>query len=168
LSRLVGRTPRERLITALTTGAIAVAAVAAIVLLGGDGDEYLEQADAICLESKQALAEVGRQAPDSRGGPGTALRLRTVAAAEIVAEWRSRLAALDPPSDREQAAAQLDQALAELELHAREAAVARAGGGSAAGGSRLSTVGARTDAAIKELDLEECSDAPLDLPGEGA
>ena len=94
--------------------------------------------------------------------------LRSVAARTQVGARRVwRLATLDPPSGREHAAARLDRALAELELQAREAAAARAGGGAAAGGSRLSTVGARSDAAIKELDLEECSDASLDLPGGG-
>ena len=57
--RLLGRTRRERVITAVTVLALVIAIVAVVALTTGDDqDEYTEQANAICVESKQALATV--------------------------------------------------------------------------------------------------------------
>jgi hypothetical protein len=161
---MVGRTRRERLITAATVIALGIGIVAVIALTSdGDEDEYLEQADGICVESKQALAKVAERISESGRQSTEALALYRGAVAEIAADWRSRLAALDPPTDRRGAAADLEEALAGVEAEATQAGLAEPGGASRSPEARLTAAGARAEQAIAALGLEACAEGGLGI-----
>jgi hypothetical protein len=161
--KLVGQGRRERLITAATIVALAVAAVAVISLatdglLGGDEDEYSRQADRVCVEQKQALAllvEEGSTAPGLREQA-----LRWTAAAQVVTDWRRRLGSIEPSPPDAEAVAELDVALGELEVAAR-AAGASAGDSGVDTARGVSQAIARLESAIDALGLEACAEVPL-------
>jgi hypothetical protein len=163
--RLVGGTRRERMITAVTVLALVIAIVALVALTTGDDqDEYTEQANAICVESKQALDAVADRIANSKVQLAAAISLNGKATAEIVADWRRRLASLDPAPDRQEAAAKLDQSLGQVEAEARKVAgQARAGGDPSRLEGHLAAAGARAEQAIEELDLEACAEGGLGI-----
>jgi zinc-ribbon domain len=163
--RLIGRSRRERLITAAITIALGIAVVAVIFLVtDGDQDEYVARADLICVESKQALAIVEDRVSEARGESAAALALYGGATAEVVADWRSRLARLDPPSDRQEAASQLDEALAKVDDEASQAArQAQAGEDLKRLRARLAAAGARAEQAIEALGLDACAEGGLGI-----
>jgi hypothetical protein len=161
---MLGRTRRERLITAGTVIALGLAIVAVIALTSnGDEDEYIEQADGVCVESKQALATVAERVSESGRQSAEALALYRGAVAEIAADWRSRLAALDPPPDRQEAAADLEEALAGVEAEAAPAGLAEPGGASGGPQARLPAAGGRAEQAIEALGLEACAEGGLGI-----
>jgi hypothetical protein len=133
MGRLIGGSSHERLITAGTALAIVIAIVAVIVLATGgsdDGDSagseggdsqapYAQEADRLCTNYKRAVAVAATRAARSEDDPGAALALFGGAAADLVAQWRARLAVLEPPPDRQEGANRLQLALARLEVVAR-------------------------------------------------
>lgn len=172
VARLIGTGRRERLASAATVVAIAIA-IAALVALGTDalsgGDdaeaEYVERADRVCAERKQALALLAEEAS---GSPqGSAPTVYAAAAAEVVAGWRSRLAAPGPPAELRAAAGELDEALAAVEAELRGAAAGGGGGREQLRrlGERLAAPSARAERGIEALGLEACAETPFALGG---
>jgi hypothetical protein len=159
---LIGKTRRERVITAATAGAIVVAIVAFIVIFittedveEGEvpQDEYTLAADDLCEQSK---LRVGAALSSARS-IGLVARELVV----IVAEWRSAFNDLEVPDDRVELAAALDTALREVESGA--GAMARAGreGDRGAVLERAQEVDAATaqvEQAVDDLALERCSE----------
>ena len=176
MGRLIGRSRRERLITAGTALAVVIAIVAVIIVATGgsdDGDSgqdsgeqpaYQKQAEQTCLGSKRALAAVAKRVSRSEDAPTAALALYAAAVAELVNDWRSRFTALDPPPDREQAANRLEFALAKLVVVARGVAVqANAGEDPRRLRARLAHFGARVEQAVEALRLERCAKGGLGI-----
>jgi zinc-ribbon domain len=169
MGRLIGRNRRERQISAGIAIALVVAIVAVIAISTGGSEDtdgaqsaYVEQADRICIESKQALAIVGNRVSESRRDPKGALALYAGAVAEIAADWRSRLAGLDPPPDSKEASARLDEALAKLKDEADEVVVrAQAGQNPRRLRTQLAAAGSRTQQATDALGLEDCAEGEL-------
>ncbi|MGH2991522.1 MAG: zinc-ribbon domain-containing protein [Solirubrobacterales bacterium] len=172
-ARLVGRSRRERLISAVTGVAIVIAIVATLVLTtdglpGSDDaeDAYLEQADRICVERTRALAMLSEELSGSRRDPG-AVAVYGAAGAEVVAGWRSQLEALDAPPDLDGAAEQFDQRIQALEAELTTVAERGRSTGSRAApplSEALAKAGARTERGIQALVLEQCARAPLAIP----
>jgi hypothetical protein len=175
MGRLIGGSRSERLITAATALAIVIAIVAVIVLVTGgadDGDSgdsgdqvaYSKQAEQTCLSSKRAFAAVAKRVSRSENDPTAALALYAGAVAELAGDWRSRLAGLDPPSDRQEAADQLDEALAKVEDEASQVArQAQAGEDLKRLRVRLAAAGARAEQAIEALGLDACAEDGLGI-----
>jgi outer membrane protein OmpA-like peptidoglycan-associated protein len=176
MGRLIGRSRRERLITAGTALAIVIAIIAVIVLVTGgsdDGDSgseavdqaaYAEQASRICVQSKQAVAVVANRAARRENDPAAAFQLFAAAAADVASQWRKRFAALDTPSDRQEAAAQLQFALAKLEGEAGQVSLkAKNSEDLSRLRARLAAAGARVETAIEPLRLGACAKEQLVL-----
>ena len=165
MGRLIGRSRRERLISAGIAIALLVAIAAVIAISTGgseDTDTYVEKADRICIKSKQALVVVGNRVSESRRDPTGAIALYAGAAAEIAADWRSRLAGLDPPPDSKEASARLDEALAKFKHEADEVVLrAQVGQNPRRLKARLAAAGSRAQEASDALGLEDCAEGDL-------
>jgi predicted nucleic acid-binding Zn ribbon protein len=159
---LIGTTRRQRMVSAITAGLIAAAAVALIVTFvttedieegGVPIDEYTLAAEEICVGAKQQLVT----ALTESSGPGDLARDLV----PIVAEWRSAFNELEVPDDRTQLAAQLDTALREVEVEAGAMAAASRGGDQGELVTRLESTQKATvkvESAIDELGLKQCGD----------
>jgi hypothetical protein len=162
MGRLIGRSRRERLITAGTALAIVIAIVAVIVLVtdgseGGDSQAYAQQADQLCGKYKRAIAIVAERASRSEGDPAAALAVFGNPAVAIAARWSARLAALDPPRDEQPAAARLELAVAKFGVEARQVAQeAKKGEDLSDLTARLGAAEARVQNAIEAAGLETC------------
>ncbi len=158
--RLVGMSRRERLITAATGLALAVAiAAAAVLLLGGDDEEdrYVERMDELCIESKQALGVLAEELPSAGGA--AAGSVYGAAAAELVVGWRSEAEVLETPAELQPAAAELGRALGELEFAMRSLAGPTGDIEGAVGGSI-----SELEVAIEGLELTGCAGIGITLP----
>ena len=163
LAGLIGRSRRERVVTAVTLVVVAAAVAAAIVLLTGSDDDastYVGLADQACVTAEDGIAQVRDKVARGERDPAEALALESAAVAELVADWRSRVSRLDPPPDLAQRAAATEEALADLESAARgvaqlapEASATRARGLAAS----LSAPARRLEDSIRALGLEECA-----------
>jgi hypothetical protein len=169
MGRLIGRSRRERLISAGIAIALIIAIAAVIAISTGGSEDgaqsaYVEQADRICIESQQALAIVDNQVSESRRDPTGAIALYAGAVAEIAADWRSRLARLDPPPDSKEASARLDEALAKFKREADEVVIrAQVGQDPRRLRARLAAAGSRIKEATDALGLEDCADGELTI-----
>jgi zinc-ribbon domain len=165
MGRLIGRSRRERLISAGIAIALVIAIAAVIAISTGgseDTDAYVEKADRMCIESKQALAVVGNRVSESQRDEKGALALYAGAAAEIAADWRSRLAGLDPPPDSKEASARLDEALAKFKDEADEVVIrTEAGQDPRRLRTQLAAAGSHTQEATDALGLDGCAEAGL-------
>jgi zinc-ribbon domain len=165
MGRLIGRSRRERLISAGIAIALVIAIAAVIAISIGkseDTDAYVEKADRMCIESKQALAVVGNRVSESQRDQKGALALYAGAAAEIAADWRSRLAGLDPPPDSKEASARLDEALAKFKDEADEVVIrTEAGQDPRRLRTQLAAAGSSTQEATDALGLDGCAEAGL-------
>jgi zinc-ribbon domain len=165
MGRLIGRSRRERLISAGIAIALVIAIAAVIAISTGGSehtDAYVEKADRMCIESKQALAAVGNRVSESQRDQKGALALYAGAAAEIVADWRSRLAGLDPPPDWKEASARLDEALAKFKDEADEVVIrTEAGQDPRRLRTQLAAAGSHTQEATDALGLDGCAEAGL-------
>jgi hypothetical protein len=166
--RLIGRSARERRITAATVVALAIAALVALganELFGGDDaqDAYQEEADRVCVERKQALALLSEEVLGSR--KELTLARYGNAGAEVVAGWRSQLGSRDAPAGLQEPEVDLDRALAKVEDELRAVASRPREGGEALRrlGDRLTTPVSRAERAIEALGLDGCADVPLAL-----
>jgi hypothetical protein len=169
VSRLAGRTRRERIITLGTVAAIAVAIIAFVALDPADDedapppDAYSIAADQICVKAKRELARAARRAGGS-DPTGYASDL-----VPIVAEWRSTTADLVPTPERSQGAAELDVALRDVMVDA--SALARMGREGADEEAIAEQVGVveetstSVEQAIDDLGLERCAVLQLGSPG---
>ncbi|MGN6558579.1 MAG: zinc ribbon domain-containing protein [Solirubrobacterales bacterium] len=163
--RVVGTTPRARLLTALTALAIVVAVVAFVALKpseeGIPRDAYTVAADKLCLRAKRAIAFSERESLKKNGADPGAFAQNLV---PIVDRWRRELAALGNPSDRIEQIEALDGALREVEIELsalarvaeeghRAATVAKAG--------QVDKATSRVEAAVADLGLERCAAVEL-------
>lgn len=161
---LIGKTPRARLLSALTALFLAIA-VAFVVLQPAEDDAiprdaYTISADRLCLSAKRQIVAVERAG--RKAAPSVVAR----ALLPVVADWRSEMQSLRTPADRAEKAQQLDSALGEVEI--RIAALARI----AAQGSRRQALASaeRADAAstavedaVSALGLSDCAHATIGL-----
>jgi hypothetical protein len=163
---LVGRTRRARIITAATVLALAVAVIAFIALDSGDNsseplhqNEYQQRADRICLDGKATLVGVGRQLFTPPQPPDAFAKYMAISA-QTAMETRSKLAALDAPSDLQAEADALDASLVRLTAAARAAERAiRAASPSRiqVAAPRVESATTRTDEAAARLGLIRCA-----------
>ncbi len=169
VSRLAGRTRRERIITLGTAGAIAIAIFAFVALDPAEDDDapppdtYSIAADQICVEAKREIARAARRAG---GSDPTGYASDMV---PIVAQWRSATSDLVPSVERSQGAAVLDVALRDVMVDA--AVLARMGREGAGNDEIAEQVGVveetsgRVEQAIDDLGLERCAVLQLGNPG---
>jgi hypothetical protein len=165
LARLVGGTPRARLLTAGTVIAVIIAVVAFIALKpsgeeeGPRDDPYTLAADATCVRAKQLIVAAERRSLS----PGYHRDRGEYAGAvvRIVAQWRAALGELSPPADRVEQAESLDAALANVEVKAgtlarleRESTDRSA---VLAYGHNVDDATAEAEQAIAALGLERCA-----------
>ncbi len=167
LLQIVGTTRKARLITGGTVLALVVAVIAFIALEPEDDsiprDGYTIAADQLCLAAKGEILAAERRA--SKGGDTAAFAGELV---PIVATWRSRVEALEVPSDRTGQAEALEGAL--LEAEAKIGGLARvAGDGSrreiVASAEEADAASGRVEVAVAELGLSECASATIGLSG---
>jgi predicted nucleic acid-binding Zn ribbon protein len=162
VSELIGTTHRQRMVSWITAGLIAVAVVALIVTFittedTEEGevpiDEYTVAAEEICVGAKQQLLTALAEST----GPGDLAQDLV----PIVAQWRSAFNELEVPNDRTQLAAQLDTALREVEVEAGGMAAASRAGDQRELLTQIDTTQKATvqvESAIDELGLEQCGD----------
>jgi hypothetical protein len=151
---------RERLVTAATGLALAIAiGAAAVLLLGGDDEEdrYVERMDELCIESKQALGVLAEEVASAEGARSG--DVYGTAAAEIVVGWRSEGEMLATPAQLQPAANELGVALGDLELAMRSIA-GPLGDVSAGAADSLGQL----DTAVEELGLTGRTDVAVVLP----
>ena len=173
-ARMVGSSRRERVITAVTVLVLLIVVAAFIALPADEGsdsegqaqrDGYTTQAERICLDAKVDLAASG--SATVADPPSNAISAYARDAKSATARARRRLASLDPPADRRQAAARVDSRLqvAQFEI-ARLAELAS----SRVGLTRLpeqtmrvEAAGAQVDRALRALGLTECAKLQVGL-----
>jgi hypothetical protein len=168
VSRLTGRTRRERIITLGTVTAIAIAILAFVALDPAEDDDapppdtYSIAADQICVEAKREIARAARR---TGGTDPTGYASDLV---PIVAQWRSATSDLVPSAERSQGAAVLDVALRDVMVDA--AVLARMGREGADEDEIAEQVGiveetsASVEQAIDDLGLERCAVLQLGDP----
>jgi hypothetical protein len=173
-ARIAGSSRRERVITAITALVLLVA-VAAFIALPADQqldserqtqrDGYTTQAERICLDAKVDLAASGSATVAQPAENAIAAYARDVESA--TARARRRLASLDPPADRRQAAARVDTRLqvAQSEItRLAELASSRVGlTRLPEQAMRVEAAGARVDRALRALGLTECAKLQVGL-----
>ncbi len=157
-ARVIGTTPRARLLTGLTVAVIAVAVIAFLALdtSGGQsqGAAYEHAADNACVKAKKRIVAASRG--DRAKGPGRA----AADLIPIVAAWRLDLARLIPPADTENAAAALDTALRDVEIYAGAVVRTDRQGdrrGLVEAAGRLRAQSGRVEEAIGALGLHRCA-----------
>jgi zinc-ribbon domain len=170
LSRLVGRTRRERLITLGTLAAIALAILAFVLLDPAEDDSpppdaYSLAADEVCVAAKRDIA---RAAKGARGrDPGRFAQDLVL----LVAQWRTATSDLVPSVERSGGAAELDIALRDVLVEAAVLArMGREGADEDAIGEQVGVVeatSASVEQAIDDLGLERCAVLQLGNPGSG-
>ncbi len=162
IAQLVGTTPRARWLTAGTAAAIVIAVVAFIALKPAEDeiprDGYTIAADRLCVQSKNEISAAARRflassRPADLGGYADRL-------VPLVAEWRSKFAALDVPADRADQAQDLDTALRDVEIESGTLArVAREGDRKelVAQAGKVDERTSAVEAAITSLNLDHCA-----------
>lgn len=173
LARLIGRSRRERIISAATVAAIVVAIAAFIALPTDDSDQdesrpadpYTARADRICLDAKVELATAGSSTiADANANPIADYARQAEATTR---RTRERLAALEVPKDRLQEATVLDTRLREI-----EAEIARLGRVAGRRGDlgqvpaqtvRVEAAGQAVEEAVARLGLAECAELQVGL-----
>jgi len=161
LQRLVGTTPRARILTGLTALAVVVAIVAFIAL---DSDEeeiprdaYTVASDRLCLEAKRSIAAAQRGVVRAQGTDPAAFAQSLV---PIVHRWRREQAALGVPSDRSEEIDALDAALRAVEIELAALARVAEEGDKAATVAKAEQVDegtSRVEAAVADLGLDRCA-----------
>jgi zinc-ribbon domain len=162
IGQVVGTTRRARWLTGGTAAAIAIAIAAFIALEPAEDeiprDGYTIAADRLCVQSKKEItAAAGRSLASSRSRALAGYAYRLV---PLVAQWRSRFAALEVPADRGDEAQDLDTALRGVEIQSGTLArVAREGDRKelAAQAGRVQERTAAVEDAIASLNLDRCA-----------
>ena len=117
LQQLVGTTRKERLTSALTALVVLAAAIGGLALWIGDGDsrdDYLAAVETRCAESYRALSVIAEQTGGNADKRSVAIF--AAASADVVDQWQSEMAALDPPESIAEDAGRFGSALDGLEL----------------------------------------------------
>lgn len=162
IAGLIGTTRRARLLTAATAVVIAAAIVAFFSLPQDEEsvpqDAYTLDADAICVQQKQRIADAIQ---GSSGDPGR----YAGAIVRNVAEWRKLFNDLAVPDDRVVLASNLDTALREVEVEAGAIArISREGGADLISHAEQADQAAqRVEQAVNDLGLKQCSDIAVGL-----
>lgn len=162
LGRIVGTTPRARMVSAGIAIAVIVAVVA-FIALGADKETTVPQdgltkaMDASCVHHKVEVAQA--QAKAVNGDSLASVSTYADSVVRIAGQWRRELGRLDPPADRAELIEPLREALFEVQIEAgalaraaREAEKAEV----AASAGRLDAATANVEEAIQNLELERC------------
>jgi hypothetical protein len=171
LGRLIGTTPRARLLTTATALAILIAVVAFIALAPSDEgpgeDAYTRSLDRSCLTEKQTIAALQQQASPQQPSD---FAVFAGALVSIVEEWRSSLQNPPPPPAHAEAVDALDSALLRVVIEAGGLArVAHDGSPRqvAAAAGRVDTASAQVERAIENLGLNRCADLDVATAASG-
>jgi hypothetical protein len=171
LSRLIGTTPRARLLSAGTAVTIVVAIAAFIALKPSEGDavqdSYTRGADRLCVEEKQRIVALEQAAlhEQQRNIGAFAAALVTV-----VAEWRSSFRGLSAPPIHAEGAEALNTALLDVLIRAGTLArVAQSGSARqiAAKAALVDAASAEVDRQVEQLGLEDCAAVAIGHPASG-
>ena len=160
VARVIGTNRNARLLTLGTVLAVAIAVAAFIALDSDDSsdpsDDYLGEADVICIEGKRDLAQAGDRIFDSGPDP---LPPYARVALRITGETRSRFEELEPPDELRDRASAFATALAELGVPLRQLEQAASAVDPSGIQNAVSEIGAasgRADRAADALGLEQC------------
>lgn len=164
LGRLIGRTPRARIITTATVAALAVAVAGFIALKPAKEDSipqdaYTKSADATCVQEKEQIVAAQRHLLQGEGLNGVSGYADALV--PIAGEWRSALegSPAPPPLDRQQRVAALESALFAVEVEAGALGrIARESSEKAtlAQSARVDEASRRVESAVSSLGLERC------------
>jgi hypothetical protein len=161
LTRLIGSTRNQRLITAGTGLALIVAAIAFVALKPSEEtipqDAYNKSLDADCVAHKEKIADVQQEALGGEGLEGVA-RFGD-ALVPIAGEWRADVGRGTAPADRRALVEELDTALLAVEVTAGTLGrVARESGPAetVAAAKQVDLASEQVEAAIRDLELERC------------
>jgi len=163
LGRIVGTTRKARLVSAGIAVALVVAVVAFIVL-GSNHESSIPQdgptkaMDANCVHHKVELAKAQAQAIN--GGDLAAVSLYADTVVQVAGNWRIQLARFGAHPDRAEQVEALRAALLEVEIEAgalARSARERNKAELVAAASRVDIATRNVEAAIAELELEQCS-----------
>lgn len=166
VTRLIGTTPRARLLSATTAGAVVIAVGAFLALEpsedGTPEDSYTRALDRGCVTQKRTIAALERQTVQ-RQPPN--IEAFSGALVTIVEEWRQSLRQSAPPPIHAEAVQALDSAL--LDVLIKSGALSRAVRGRnsaqvAAQAKFVDDASADVDRAIDGLGLARCSKLKID------
>jgi hypothetical protein len=159
--RLLGITPRARLLSAATAIAIAIAVAAFFALEpnseSAGQDAYLSEIDRSCVAEKERISSLERETLLQR--PLNVEEFASVLVT-IVAEWRSNLRATPPPPAHADRIAALESALTDVLIDAAALSrVAREGPPQAIGprAGAVDEATALVDEALEEVGLTRCA-----------
>lgn len=164
ISGLVGTDRKTRIVTALTALAIVVAIVAFATLSTDETSiprhGYTLSAERICLNAKRQIVGAANE------GSGDFARQLV----PIVVRWREQLAELEPPPDRSDEVASLDEALREMEIEAAGLARRSEAGSRAViltSAQQAEAASADVESAVAALGLSECAAARIGFRPDG-
>jgi hypothetical protein len=170
IDRMIGTSPRARLLSAGTALAILVAVIGFIALApshDGGEDAFTRQLDQSCVTEKQTIAALERQTAQRSAELGAFAG----ALVTIVEEWRSSLLQPPPPAAHAEAVQALNSALLNVVIGAGALArVASTGSPKqiAAAAGRIDTASAQVERAIENLGLSRCSDLNVAIAAAGS
>jgi zinc-ribbon domain len=163
LRRLLGTTPKARMLSAATALALLVAIAAFVALKPSEGDAtpedaFTRAADRLCVEEKGRVATLERQVLQRGAGNVTAFASALVT---VLTEWRFGVQDLPATTVDLEAAGPLDSALLDVLIRAGALArVARAGSQAeiAREAQRVDEASIEVDRQIEQLGLDRCSE----------
>jgi hypothetical protein len=158
---VIGGSRRERLVTAATVAAVAVAGAAYLALRpteeGVPRDDYTLAAEQICVDAKTQIAAAGESTAGNLGRYGSEI-------VPLATDWLTQFKALQTPADRTAYAAEMRQALLEVIIQAGILArVGREGPPAdvVAQAGRVDAASAGVEQAIKDLRLDRCAEVRI-------
>ena len=163
LNRIIGTTRKARLVSAGILAALIVAVVA-FIALGSDKEMTVPQdgltkaMDAACVHHKVEVAKAQAEALNAHDLAGVSAYADSVV--RVAGAWRQELGRLDAPAGRSELIEPLRESLLEVQIEAgglarasREADQAEI----AAAAGRVDAATVNVEDAIKNLELERCS-----------
>jgi hypothetical protein len=170
IDRMIGTSPRARLLSAGTALAIMVAVIAFIALAPSHDhgeDAFTRQLDQSCVTEKQTIAALERQTAQRSAELGAFAG----ALVTIVEEWRSSLLQPPPPPAHTEAVQALNSALLNVVIGAGALARVASSGSPkqiAAAAGRIDAASAQVERAIENLGLSRCSDLNVAIAAAGS
>jgi hypothetical protein len=163
MRRLLGTTPRARMLSAATALALVIAIAAFVALKPSEGDatpedSFTRAADRLCVEEKGRVATLERQVLQQGAGNVSAFASALVT---VLTEWRFGIQDLPATAVDSQAAHPLDAALLDALIRAGALArVARTGSRAeiAKEAGLVDEASVEVDRQIEQLGLDDCSE----------
>ena len=163
IGRLLGTTPKARMLSAATALALLVAIAAFVALKPSEADSTLEDAftraaDRLCVEEKGRVATLERQVLQQGAGNVSAFASALVT---VLTEWRFGTEDLPATAIDVEASRALDAALLDVVIRAGALArVARTGSQAeiAKEAQRVDEASVEVDRQIEQLGLDRCSE----------